>query len=124
MARPAFSWLCAENSSSSSRLSPHFSAIISAEIPCGTMLKRSWSFGESGPSPGPTALEPIGTRVMCSIPPAITTSYWPAITPIAAKLAACWPEPHIRSRVVPHTSTGRPAISAAFRAMLNPCSPT
>src|SRR5437867_7799935 len=61
---------------------------------------------------------------MCSIPPAMTTSYWPAITPIAAKLAACWPEPHIRSRVVPHTSTGKPAISAALRAMLNPCSPS
>ena len=38
MARPAFSWLRAENSSSSSRLSPHCSAIISAESPCGMML--------------------------------------------------------------------------------------
>src|SRR2546426_7289962 len=70
------------------------------------------------------AFEPIGTRVMCSTPPAMTTSYWPAITPIAAKLAACCPEPHIRSSVVPQTSTGKPAISAALRAMLNPCSPT
>jgi hypothetical protein len=70
------------------------------------------------------AFEPMGTRVMCSMPPAMTTSYWPDMTPMAAKFAACWPEPHIRSRVVPHTSTGNPAISAAFRAMLNPCSPS
>ena len=33
IARPAFSWLCAANSSSASRLSPHVSAISSAEIP-------------------------------------------------------------------------------------------
>ena len=38
MARPARSWLPAENSSSSSRLMPHCSAIISAESPWGTML--------------------------------------------------------------------------------------
>ena len=38
MARPARSWLPAENSSSSSRLRPHCSAIISAESPCGMML--------------------------------------------------------------------------------------
>ena len=38
MARPARSWLWAANSSSSSRLMPHCSAIISAESPCGTML--------------------------------------------------------------------------------------
>ncbi len=38
MARPAFSWLSPENLSSSSRLIPHFSASISAEMPCGTML--------------------------------------------------------------------------------------
>ena len=37
MARPARSWLPAASSSSSSRLMPHCSAIISAEIPCGTM---------------------------------------------------------------------------------------
>ncbi len=66
----------------------------------------------------------MGTRVMFSTPPAITHSYCPAITPMAAKLAACWPDPHMRSSVVPHTSSGNPAISAALRAMLNPCSPT
>jgi len=38
IARPACSWLCAANASSSSRLSPHVSAISSAEIPWGTML--------------------------------------------------------------------------------------
>jgi hypothetical protein len=88
------------------------------------MLYIACSRGDSGPSPGPTALEPIGTRVMFSTPPAMTTSYWPDITPIAAKFAACWPEPHMRSSVVPHTSTGKPAMSAALRAMFSPCSPT
>src|SRR5436309_3265041 len=66
----------------------------------------------------------MGTRVMCSTPPAITHSYCPAITAMAAKLAACWPEPHIRSSVVPQTSSGKPALSAALRAMFMPCSPT
>ena len=31
----------------------------------------------------------MGTRVMCSMPPAMTHSYCPDITPMAAKLAAC-----------------------------------
>ena len=35
----------------------------------------------------------MGTRVMFSTPPAMTHSYCPAITPIAAKFAACWPGP-------------------------------
>src|SRR5260370_11402385 len=65
----------------------------------------------------------MGTRDMFSTPPAITHSYWPDMTPIAAKLAACWPEPHMRSRVVPQTSSGKPAMSAAVLAMLTPCRP-
>ena len=66
----------------------------------------------------------MGTRLMFSTPPAMTHSYWPDITPMAAKLAACCPEPHIRSSVVPQTSSGKPAMSAALRAMLKPCSPS
>ena len=66
----------------------------------------------------------MGTRVMFSTPPAITHSYCPDMTPMAAKFAACCPEPHIRSSVVPQTSSGNPAMRAAFRAMLKPCSPT
>src|SRR5262245_59240213 len=66
----------------------------------------------------------MGTRLMLSTPPAMTQSYWPDITPMAAKLAACCPEPHMRSRVVPQTSRGKPAMRAALRAMFSPCSPT
>ena len=49
---------------------------------------------------------PIGTRVMFSTPAAITTSYAPAITPWAAKCAACCDEPHWRSIVVPTDRLG------------------
>ena len=51
---------------------------------------------------------PIGTRVMFSTPAAITTSYAPAITPCAAKCAACCDEPHWRSIDVPTTVSGKP----------------
>ena len=51
---------------------------------------------------------PIGTRVMFSTPAAITTSYAPAITPCAAKCAACWDDPHWRSTEVPTTVSGKP----------------
>src|SRR5579862_1760237 len=61
---------------------------------------------------------------MLSMPAAITTSYAPAITPCAAKCAACWDEPHWRSTVVPTVDSGKPAASAALRATLMPCSPT
>src|SRR5215510_13009099 len=66
----------------------------------------------------------MGTRLMLSTPPAMTQSYWPDITPMAAKLAACCPEPHMRSRVVPQTSRGKPPMRAALRAMFSPCSPS
>src|SRR5499426_1617172 len=66
----------------------------------------------------------MGTRLMLSTPPAMTQSYWPDITPMAAKFAACCPEPHIRSRVVPQTSRGKPPMRAALRAMFSPCSPS
>src|SRR5665811_78851 len=46
------------------------------------------------------------------------------MTPWAAKCAACWLEPHWRSRVTPGTVSGHPAASAAFLPTLNVCSPT
>src|SRR4029079_8523285 len=67
---------------------------------------------------------PIGTRVMTSTPAATTTSYAPAMTPCAAKWAACWLDPHWRSIVVPGTVSGHPAASTALRATLTACSPT
>src|SRR5438309_9395178 len=79
--------------------------------------------GEAGPSP-PAASEPIGTRVMCSTPPANTSCAAPLTTACAPKFTACSPEPQNRFTVVPGTSTGRPAASTAPRAMFMPCSPT
>jgi hypothetical protein len=58
-------------------------------------------------------LDSIGTRVMDSTPHAIAMSYAPAMTPCAAKCAACCDEPHCRSRVVAGTDSGRPAPSVA-----------
>ncbi len=72
----------------------------------------------------PVALEPIGTRVIDSTPPATTRSAWPALTAAAAKCRACWLEPHWRSRVVPGTDSGQPAARTALRAMFQDCSPT
>src|SRR5579863_8764978 len=66
----------------------------------------------------------MGTRDMLSTPPATTTSYWPEISPAAAKCTACWDEPHWRSTVVPGTDSGQPADSTEVRAMSNVWSPT
>ena len=79
--------------------------------------------GLTGPSPGPNASEPIGTRDMLSTPAPITTSWAPESTPCAAKFTACCPEPQKRLMVVPGTSMGKPAISTAARPMFMPCSP-
>ena len=43
---------------------------------------------------------------------------------LAARLVACWHEPHWLSTVVAAAVNGRPAVSHAVRAMLNDCSPT
>src|SRR5689334_14199076 len=71
----------------------------------------------------PPTDDPIGTRDMDSTPPATTTSYWPAISPAAAKCTDCWLEPHCRSTVTPGTDSGQPAVSTAVRAMSRACSP-
>ena len=60
---------------------------------------------------------------MCSTPPPITTSWTPLATSEAAKLTACWAEPHCRSIVVAGVSIGSPACSHALRPMLYDCSP-
>src|SRR4051794_37634366 len=69
-------------------------------------------------------VEPMGTRLIDSTPPATTTSYWPAIRPAAAKCTDCCEEPHCRSTVTPVTVSGQPAVGAAVRAMSKVCSPT
>jgi hypothetical protein len=50
---------------------------------------------------------------MCSTPPPIATSWTPDAIRAAAKLTACWPEPHWRSSVVAGVSIGSPASSQA-----------
>src|SRR5260370_38270305 len=74
--------------------------------------------------PGPFfTLEPIGTRLMTSTPHEIAASTTPDATRLAAKLVACWLDPHWLSTVVPATLIGSPADSHAVREMLNDCSP-
>ncbi len=60
---------------------------------------------------------------MCSTPAPIITSWTPAAIRAAAKLTACWADPHWRSTVAAAVSTGSPSSSQALRAMLEPCSP-
>src|SRR5438067_1696417 len=84
---------------------------------------KSVSLGLTGPSPGPKASDPIGTRDMFSTPAPITMSWAPDMTPWAAKFTACCPEPQKRLMVVRGTSTGKPAIRTAARPMFIPCSP-
>ena len=70
------------------------------------------------------ASEPIGVRDMISTPQPIAMSTSPEAMALAAVWIACCDEPHMRFIVVPQVVTGKPAISAATRAMFMPCSPT
>ena len=64
-----------------------------------------------------------GARLMLSTPPAIISSVSPAAIARAAMPSASRLEPHRRLTVLPGTSTGRPASSAAMRATLRLSSP-
>src|SRR6266566_1160450 len=88
-------------------------------MPCWTISYFSRSLGLSA-----AASDPRGTRDSDSTPPAITTSAWPVMTSMAAKLKACSPEAHIRFTLVPGTDSGNPAIKGARRPMFKPCSST
>ena len=90
-----------EYSSSSARVIPHSSAIISAEIPCGTICQRSCRRSERSPP-----FDPIGTRDIISTPAETTTSSWPDQTAAAALKFVCIDDPHCRSTVVPLTVSG------------------
>src|SRR5438270_683765 len=68
--------------------------------------------------------EPMGMRLMLSTPHATATSTAPEAIRLAARLAACWLDPHWVSTVVAAVVSGRPAASQAVRAMLKDCSPT
>ena len=64
-----------------------------------------------------------GARVIDSTPPATSASASPARTACAASAIADMPEAHSRLTVMPGTSSGRPASSAARRATLRLSSP-
>ena len=53
---------------------------------------------------------------MCSTPPPIATSWTPEAISAAAKLTACWAEPHWRSTVVAGVSIGRPGLEPGVAA--------
>src|ERR1700693_719404 len=69
-------------------------------------------------------LDPIGIRVIDSTPAAMARSTVPELMRLAARLAACWLDPHWVSTVVAAVDRGRPAASQAVRATLKDCSPT
>ncbi len=50
----------------------------------------------------------MGTRLMTSTPQATATSTAPPATMAAARLVACWDDPHWVSTVVPATWSGQP----------------
>src|SRR5260370_11761704 len=74
--------------------------------------------------PGDTALDPIGTVLIDSTPPAIVMSQTPDWMRLDAKWSAGWLEPHWRSTVVAGVVNGKPAASHALRPTFNDCSPT
>jgi len=71
---------------------------------------------------GQTLLPPIGTRLIDSVPPAMTMSAKPHITCSAAEAIACRPDAQKRFMVTADASTGTPARRLAIRATLRPCS--
>ncbi len=124
-------WDSIAKSSISSRVTPHFSAIISAPrnwltscVPYRLTQPSEVENGSVKPNCSATSIaEEIGIMLMFCTPPAMITSFVPLMTACAAKCTACWLEPHCRSIVVPGISSGRPAASQAVRAMSPACGP-
>ena len=117
----AFCWEARPKASRSSRVMPRLRAIRSA---ASNWLGMSivQSSGRGSPSPGGT-LPPSGMRDIASTPQAIPTSMVPAAIMSCTRCAACWPEPHWASIVVPPVCWGSPACSQARRTMSLDCSP-
>ncbi len=111
--RPHASW--------SSRLTPNCSDTFSAVSPierytCGRVSARSGSGVNRWPI--------MGTKLMDSIPPAITTSWTPAWTDWVASASACSPEAQKRLMVMALALIGSPAPRATCRAMFSPWAPS
>jgi hypothetical protein len=69
-------------------------------------------------------LPPIGTRLIDSAPPAISTSASPTRIRSAAICTAVSPDAQKRLTVTPPTGFGKPHSATAMRAMFMPCSPS
>ena len=100
---------------------PRFLAIRSAASNwLGMSIDQS--SGRGSPVPGGT-LAPSGMRVIASTPAAIPISIVPAAIMSLTMWAACWPEPHWASTMVPPVCWASPACSQARRTMPLDCSP-
>ena len=114
------------SSSSSERGISHWSAIISAPRPWPTMLCLAISSGGERDAELLLRLHarPRTAGGPCARRPSRSSRRArPRRSAPAAKLTACWAEPHWRSTVVPGVSIGRPSCSHALRATFRPCSP-
>ena len=142
MAASAFSWDRTANASASSREMPSTAASSSAVSGMEYVIlpsresspeaKRSFTKRQpmevSKVSPGlAKALVGFsvtqGARLMDSVPPAMTMSAAPALIMCEAMMMADSPEAQSRFTVMPGTSLGKPASSAARRATLRFSSP-
>ena len=117
----AFCWLSQAKRSTSSRVKPSIVAIRSAEMPCGTIGKRSRRSWLLPSDPPPS--EPIGTRDMRldaaaddQVLHAARDAHGGEVDGLQARAAEA-------VSVTPVTSSGQPAASTALRAMHAPCSP-
>ena len=109
--RPGRGWR-GRKSSISARVIPHLSAIMSAErnweISCAPYRRCQPSEPLNGSPHGSPIAAAIGIMLMFCTPPATTRSAVPDSTAWAAKVTACWQEPHCRSTVTPGTCSGSP----------------
>ena len=100
---------------------PRFLAIRSAASNwLGMSIDQS--AGRGSPVPAGT-LAPSGMRDIASTPAAIPMSMVPAAIMSLTMCAACWPEPHWASTMVPAVCWASPACSQARRTMPLDCSP-
>src|SRR5690606_41647244 len=98
------------------RSSDHLAATSSAAIPWETSPGAYRSVTEGPYGSRPIRADPIGTRLIDSTPPAMTTTQAPESTPWAGECRACWLDPHRRTMVVAVTGCGGPAATMAIRA--------
>ena len=125
MAATARRWLSRAKASWSERLTRSLIATRSACVPMWQSSiahqRPSWTV-ESTSTPSPRRYPKRASRsrngawFMLSIPPATATSASPARISAAASMIAFSPEPQTRLIVVALVVTGRPALSAAWRA--------